>query len=64
MKMKNSNHGGVGIRSKVGVSFESLKRSTGDIFSQMNRPYKKDKENKETTGFLKKKKIAYAYLKS
>ena len=63
MKLKNNSIGQVGVRSKFGASFESVKKSTGDIFTQMNPSYKKDKENKETA-FLKKKKMVYAYLKS
>ena len=61
-KLKDSNFGKVGIRSKFGASFESIKKSSGDIFSQMH-PYRKDKENKEGA-FLKKKKLVYAYLKA
>lgn len=63
IKLKHSNIGSVGVRNKLGVSFELMKRSAGDLFSQIPRPYKKDKENKES-GFLKKKKIVHAYLKS
>ena len=53
----------VGVRNKLGASFESLKKSTGNLFNQMPVSYKKDKENKESL-FLKKKKMVYAYLKS
>lgn len=63
-KLKDSNFGKVGIRSKFGASFESVKKSTGDIFTQMHHPSnKKDKENREGA-FLKKKKLVYAYLKA
>lgn len=44
-KLKDNSFGKVGIRSKFGASFESVKKSTGDIFSQMHPSYKKDKEN-------------------
>lgn len=32
----------VGIRNKLGASFESLKKSTGELFNQM-QSHKKDK---------------------
>lgn len=64
IKMKNHNLTQVGVRSKFGVSFDNVKKSSGDIFSQMpHYTYKKDKENHQSQ-FLKKKKIAYAYLKA
>ena len=63
MKLKTHNTSHVGVRSKLGASFESVKKSTGDLFSQMHPSYKRDKENKESQ-FLKKKKMVYAYLKS
>ena len=62
-KLKDNNFGKVAIRSKFGASFDSIKKSTGDIFTQMHPPYKKDKENREGA-FLKKKKLVYAYLKA
>jgi hypothetical protein len=35
MKLKNNLFGAVGVRSKVGTSFDTLKKSTGDLFTQM-----------------------------
>lgn len=46
VKLKNSNMSTVGVRNKLGASFESLKKSTGNLFNQMPASYKKDKENK------------------
>lgn len=46
IKLKNSNMSTVGVRNKLGASFESLKKSTGNLFNQMPVSYKKDKENK------------------
>lgn len=45
MKIKNGGMSqvGVGVRSKLGVSFESMKKSVGDLFGRMNVSYKKDK---------------------
>lgn len=43
IKLKNSNMSTVGVRSKLGASFESLKKSTGNLFNQMPVSYKKDK---------------------
>lgn len=64
IKLKNHNLSQVGVRSKFGVSFENVKKSTGDIFNKLpHYTYKKDKENNQSQ-FLKKKKIAYAYLKA
>ena len=63
LKLKKGNIGQVGVRNKLGASFESLKKSSGDLFTMMHPSYKKDKENKESL-FLKKKKVVYAYLKS
>ena len=63
IKLKNNNVGQVGVRNKLGASFESIKKSTGELFNQMHPSFKKDKENKESL-FLKKKKMVYAYLKS
>lgn len=62
IKFKNNNIGIVGIRNKLGASFESIKKSTSDLFTQM-ASFKKDKENKECL-FLKKKKMVHTYLKS
>lgn len=61
IRLKNHNLT-VATRNKLGGTFESVKKSTGDLFAQMSG-FKKDKENKET-GMLKKKKMVYAYLKA
>ena len=58
----HSPNSGIKMRSKMGTSFQSLKHtltptSTADKFIK-----RKDKENAAT--FLKKKKLAYNYLKS
>jgi hypothetical protein len=44
-KLKKKNVGQVGVRSKLGASFESLKKASGDLFTQMGHhpSYKKDK---------------------
>lgn len=64
IKMKNHNLSQVGVRSKFGVSFDSLKKSSGDLFNQIPHcMYKKDKENHQSQ-FLKKKKIGHGHLKS
>ena len=42
MKLKNSNTNTVAIRSKFGGNFSAIKKSTGDLFSQMGG-FKKDK---------------------
>ena len=43
IKLKNCNLGQVGIRSKLGGSFETVKKTAGHLFSQMHPSYKKDK---------------------
>jgi hypothetical protein len=45
IKLRNYNAGTVATRSKFGGTFSSLKKSTGDLFTQMS-DFKKDKENK------------------
>lgn len=42
VKLKSTNMSNVGVRNKLGASFESLKKSTGELFNQM-QSYKKDK---------------------
>lgn len=64
IKLKSNNVSQVGIRSKFGTSFDSVKRSTGDVFSPVHPTYKKDKQNVKESQFLKKKKLVYAYLKA
>ncbi len=64
MKMKNNNMGTVAIRSKFGGNFSTLKKSTGDLFTQMSGFIKKDKQNKDCSMLLKKKKMVYTYLKA
>jgi hypothetical protein len=53
----------IGIRTKIGTSFDSVKKSTSDAFATLQQSHKKDKENRENQ-FLKKKKLVYAYLKA
>ena len=63
IKLKNSNS--IGVRSKFGGSFESMKKSSGgDAFNYMNMSQKGNKENHKENQFLKKKKLVYAYLKA
>ena len=42
IKLNNHNAGTVATRNKLGGTFSSLKRSTGDLFNQMSF-FKKDK---------------------
>jgi hypothetical protein len=45
-KMKHNTIGILGSRSKFAETFDSFKKSTGEMFSQMSSTMKKDKENK------------------
>ena len=57
--MKSSNTG-FSIRGKMGMSFDSMAKSSGDKFMKKKGG---EKENK-STAFLKKKKMVYTYLKA
>lgn len=45
IKIRNNNVGIVATRNKLGGTFQSLKKSSGDLFNQMSG-FRKDKENK------------------
>ena len=47
IKLKNNSHfGKVGIRNKLGASFESLKKSSTDLFTLKRTVPRRDKENR------------------
>ena len=46
IKLKNNNISQVNIRTKLGTTFDTSKKSS-DLFSQLHHSYKKDKENQK-----------------